>query len=63
MFKESNFGLNDNHIQMIFYSFDKIILLKSIMNKFLRIIRGEMNDFRLNLVNKVFIFMDINGKF
>ena len=52
--KEFDFGLNDNQIQMAFVSFDRDNTGEIDYDEFLRTIRGEMNDFRKNLVNQVF---------
>ena len=59
--QDFNFGLNDKQIQMAFDAFDRDNTGEIDYDEFLRTIRGEMNDFRRNLVNQVFNKLDING--
>ena len=49
-----NFGLDDNQLKIIFSNFDPENTGEIDYDEFIRTIRGEMNEFRQNLVQKVF---------
>ena len=54
-----NFGLNDTQLKKIFDNFDTENTGEIDYDEFIRTIRGEMNEFRQNLVQKVFEKLDI----
>lgn len=50
-----NFGLDDNQLKIIFSNFDPENTGEIDYDEFIRTIRGEMNEFRQNLVQKFLI--------
>ena len=52
-------NLTDNEIQIAFVSFDRDNTGEIDYDEFLRTIRGDMNDFRRNIVNQVFNKLDL----
>ena len=54
-----NFGLDDDQLKIIFANFDTEKTGEIDYDEFIRTIRGEMNEFRQSLVQKVFDKLDI----
>ena len=60
--KEFDFGLNDEDIEELFVSFDKEETGMINYDDFIRILRGELNEKRKDLVQNVFKHLDIDNK-
>ena len=54
-----NFGLDDKQLKMVFWNFDSENIGEIDYDEFIRTLRGEMNEFRQNLVQNVFDKLDI----
>ena len=54
-----NFGLDDKQLKMVFGNFDSENIGEIDYDEFIRTLRGEMNEFRQNLVQNVFDKLDI----
>ena len=54
-----NFGLDDTQLKIIFANFDSENTGEIDYDEFIRTIRGEMNEFRQGLVQKVFDKLDV----
>ncbi|MBP3800880.1 MAG: EF-hand domain-containing protein [Clostridia bacterium] len=59
---EFDLGLNDDEIEELFVSFDKEERGMVNYDDFIRILRGELNDKRKELVQNVFKHLDIDNK-
>ena len=59
---EFDFGLTDEEIEDLFASFDKDEKGKVNYDDFVRILRGELNDKRKDLVQNVFKHLDVDNK-
>ena len=60
--KEFEFGLNDEDIEELFISFDKEDRGMINYDDFIRVLRGELNEKRKDLVQNVFKHLDIDNK-
>ena len=60
--REFDFGLTDDEIEELFISFDKEERGMVNYDDFIRILRGELNDKRKDLVQNVFKHLDIDNK-
>ena len=58
--KTFNFGLDENQMRIAFVAFDRDNTGEFDYDEFIRSIRGEMNEFRQNLVKQAFDILDIN---
>ena len=59
---EFDFGITDEEIEELFLSFDKEETGKINYDDFIRILRGELNEKRKELVQNVFKHLDIDNK-
>ena len=59
---EFDFGINDDEVEELFASFDKEERGMVNYDDFIRILRGELNDKRKELVQNVFKHLDIDNK-
>ena len=59
---EFNFGLNNEEIEELFVSFDKDERGMINYDDFIRVLRGELNENRKQLIQNVFKHLDINEK-
>ena len=59
---EFDFGLNNEEIEELFVSFDKDERGMINYDDFIRVLRGELNEKRKNLIQNVFKHLDIDNK-